>query len=315
MAYSEADYGGWPTYVPVAERRRKAAHEAATLRKQGVPISPVRINGPIATTFWGKAWCRNLEAYSDYASRLPRGRTYLRHGAVVDLQIAPGKLTARVMGSELYSVWIDIKPLPAAQWKALIKECAGQIDSLIELLQGKLSQGVLEILTRPHKGLFPEPRQIRLACSCPDSAKMCKHLAAVLYGVGACLDQQPELLFRLRNVDQLELITGAAAGTQLTKTATAEKSRELAGQDLSELFGIELDLGEVPNAKPSGRSVTRAAAPKKAAAPTWVTRKELLARGLTPSTLQTWLRRGFLVPTRTRGTYITTSAGREQLRG
>src|SRR5580700_10470379 len=179
-------------------------------RKQGHDISPVAIEGrTIAKTFWGKSWCENLERYSDYANRLPRGRTYVRNGSVVDLQIAPGAIVAYVSGSELYKVALKIAPVAKARWKSICADCAGGIDSLVELLQGRLSKGVMERICRQNAGLFPSPREIQLSCSCPDWASMCKHVAAVLYGIGARFDQQPELLFRLHEVNETELIAQA----------------------------------------------------------------------------------------------------------
>src|SRR5947208_10920582 len=107
------DYNwGWRPYVSAAERRRKGLEEVAKLRKKGQPVSPVVINGrAIVKTFWGKAWCENLEGYSDYANRLPRGRTYVRNGSVIDLQISPGEITALVCGSEIYRVAIKVVPV------------------------------------------------------------------------------------------------------------------------------------------------------------------------------------------------------------
>jgi uncharacterized Zn finger protein len=225
-------------YVPVAKRRAQAAREVEKRKKKGHAISPVQIEGrTIARTFWGKAWCDNLESYSDYDNRLPRGRTYVRNGSVVDLQIQPGKITALVSGSDLYTISIGISMLPPEHWRAVKSRCAGQIGSLVELLQGKLSRGVMDVVTAHENGLFPKPREIKLACSCPDGARMCKHVAAVLYGVGARLDHQPELLFLLRKVDHLELIAEAvphAGKKSTTKTKTLIES-ELAG-----VFGIEL---------------------------------------------------------------------------
>src|SRR6266508_1479592 len=180
----------WRAYGPAAQRRRQAERELQRYRKKGQAVSPVVIEGrTIARTFWGKAWCDNLEAYSDFANRLPRGRNYDRNGSVVNLQIAQGKVTARVAGSDLYKIEIKIKPLAAKLWKSIQKECAGKIDSLMELLQGRLSAAVMEIVTRPERGLFPTPREIELDCSCPDWADLCKHVAASLYGVGARLAQ------------------------------------------------------------------------------------------------------------------------------
>ena len=182
------------------------------LKKKGRTISPVVIEGrTIARNFWGKAWCENLERYSDYANRLPRGRTYVRNGSVVDLQIERGQVRAMVSGSDIYSVKIEIGTVSQARWKAICKDCLGSVGSLVELLQGKLSKNVMERVCREGDGLFPSPREIKMTCSCPDWAGMCKHVAAVLYGAGARLDVAPDLLFTLRGVDRSELIAGAGA--------------------------------------------------------------------------------------------------------
>jgi uncharacterized Zn finger protein len=228
-------------YVPVAQRRAQAARELAKLsKKNGQATSPVLLESrKIASTFWGKAWCDNLEAYSDYANRLPRGRTYVRNGSVVDLQISQGRVTARVSGSSLYKIDIKIKPLAASLWKSIQTECAGKIDSLIELLQGKLSSSVMQIVTRPERGLFPTSKEIELECSCPDWADLCKHVAASLYGVGARLDQRPELLFLLRGVDASDLISKASAAEAVRQTTT-DGVPALTDKELTDVFGIEL---------------------------------------------------------------------------
>jgi len=259
--YDDSD-GGWAPYVPVAERRKKAAKKVADLQKKGRKISPVHIEGKtIARTFWGKSWCDNLEAYSDFENRLPRGRTYVRNGSVVDLQISKGTITAMVSGSEMYDVKISIKALEQPRWKSLIEKCSGQIDSLVELLQGRFSKGVMEIITSKDHGLFPSPKSISLDCSCPDGAVMCKHVAAVLYGVGARLDKQPELFFELRNVDHAELISAAASKNTVRRTASTE--RVLKTADLSGLFGIDLQE-ERQAEKPSTKVGSKAAAKKTA---------------------------------------------------
>jgi uncharacterized Zn finger protein len=235
-------YGECKPYVPVAKRRAQAVREAANLKKKGQTVSPVVIDGrTIVKTFWGKAWCDNLERYSDYANRLPRGRTYVRNGSVVDLQIAAGEIKALVSGSSLYRVAVKVTPVSPARWKAICADCAGGIDSLVELLQGRFPKGVMERICRQNTGLFPSPKEIKLSCSCPDWADMCKHVAAVLYGIGARLDSQPELLFRLHQLDETELIASAGEELPLTKAAPAA-AKVLGGEDLSALFG--LDMGE-----------------------------------------------------------------------
>jgi uncharacterized Zn finger protein len=255
---------GWRPYVPVAERRRKAARQTEKLKKQGQPVSPVILEGrTISKTFWGKAWCENLERYSDFANRLPRGRTYVRNGLVVDLQIAPGAITAMVCGSQIYRVEVRITPVAKARWKSICVDCAGAIDSLVELLQGRFSEGVMERICRQHVGLFPSPDEIELSCSCPDWADMCKHVAAVLYGIGARLDRQPELLFRLREVNEQELIAKAGKGLPLAKEKPAAR-KILSGEDLSGMFGLDLAQSTGEDVRPK-RAKARAA--KKPPAP------------------------------------------------
>ena len=235
--------GYWAPYVPVAKRRAQAAKHLKNAKSKGKSLNPVIIAGrEIANTFWGKAWCDNLENYSDYANRLPRGRTYVRNGSVLDLQISKGKIFAQVMGSYLYEVTIEIKAMATLKWISLVKRCSGKIESLIELLQGKFSNGVMSMIIDKESGLFPRPNEIEMECSCPDGVGMCKHTAAVLYGMGACLDQQPEKLFTLRHVDHLELI--AQASTDGIIAAARSSKDALDESDLSAVFGIEMAPAE-----------------------------------------------------------------------
>jgi len=252
------DFYGWRPYVSVAERRRKAAKAMAKLKKKGHPVSPVVVEGrTIVKTFWGKAWCENLERYSDFANRLPRGRTYVRNGSVIDLQIAPGEITALVSGSSIYKVAVRVAPVEKARWRSICTDCAGAIDSLIELLQGRFSKGVMERVCRQKTGLFPSPHEIKLSCSCPDWAGMCKHVAAVLYGIGARLDHQPELLFRLHSVDEKDLIAGAGKALPQAKRAPAA-GKVLGGEDLAALFGLDMAQGAGPTAAKPKRTKPRA---------------------------------------------------------
>jgi uncharacterized Zn finger protein len=241
MAYGSY-YGGFPAYVSVAERRKRAARKLAQLRKQGHEVAPIVLEprGAIASTFWGKAWCEHLETYADYASRLPRGRTYVRNGSVIDLHLAKGEVRALVSGSEIYEVTIAVAPLAAARWRAVRKECAGKIGTVVELLSGKLSSAVMAILCHRERGLFPSGKQMEMRCSCPDGAWLCKHLAAVLYGVGARLDEAPELLFTLRGVDGAELAAAAGDAGALVTVPGAERSA-IASADLAGIFGIQLE--------------------------------------------------------------------------
>ncbi len=244
-------------YVSVGQRRANALKEIAKITKKGDKVDPVAIEGrKIAATFWGKAWCDNLESYADFAYRLERGRSYVRNGSVMDLKIARGKVTALVCGSSLYRVAVTIHPLEQSLWKTLQGRCAGRIASVIELLKGRISDHVMGIVTDRAAGLFPSPPQIEMQCSCPDYAVMCKHVAAALYGVGARLDAHPEMLFALRGVDHLDLVARAGDLADLTATSSADKT--LSADDLADVFGIELDSADaVPAPAPSKSKASR----------------------------------------------------------
>ncbi len=241
-------YYGWPPYVPVEERKLRATRAVEKLRKKGHAASPVTLEGrTIARTFWGKAWCDNLERYSDFENRLPRGRSYVRNGFVIDLEIAGGGIKALVCGSSIYKVAVKVTPVTKARWKSICQDCAGSIDSLVELLQGRFSKAVMERICLQKTGLFPSPDEIEFSCSCPDWAAMCKHVAAVLYGIGARLDKQPELLFKLHQVDHNELI--AKAGTEFPLAGKQPDAERILGRDdLSELFGLDLAQDETATA-------------------------------------------------------------------
>ena len=239
-------------YVSVAERRRKALKAAQKMNKGGRTLSPIELQGrTIAATFWGKAWCANLEAYSDYANRLPRGRSYVRNGSVIDLQIESGKVTALVQGSELYKIAISIRSLAPARWKQFKSGAAGKISNLLDLLQGRLGEELLADITANDRGLFPAPKEIQLECSCPDWAGMCKHVAAVLYGVGARLDAKPELFFTLRGVDMQELITAASATAAAPVVGSQFAAASLADANLSEIFGVDIESAAASPAPPA----------------------------------------------------------------
>jgi uncharacterized Zn finger protein len=240
---------GWdyyPPYLSVAQKRAQGARELAKLLKKSKraaePVVLAHRKRQLAATFWGRAWADNLEHYADLANRLPRGRAYLRNGSVLDLTIGRGQVEAYVAGTELYRVSIGIAPLAKARWRRVVARCTGRIGSLVGLLRGELSENVLAVLTDTRDGLFPEPRELALDCSCPDGALVCKHIAAVLYGVAIRLDARPELFFELRQLDQAELIGSATAAVVARPRPVGVK--RIAADRLSSVFGIELEEDE-----------------------------------------------------------------------
>jgi uncharacterized Zn finger protein len=343
------DYHSWPRYVNVAQRHQKAQRKIKALAKKAHICQPVIIEGrSIARTFWGKSWCENLEACSDYANRLVRGRTYVRSGAVIDLQIAAGKISALVSGSTIYQVDIVVHALDRALWQDILKDCSGQLSSLVELLQGRFSNAVMEVVTRRDKGLFPNPRQIDFHCSCPDAAAMCKHIAATLYGVGSRLDAQPDLLFLLREVDPQELLAVTTSLAATTAAPVAGEHQRLDSADLSGLFGIELDdapavavslvvestkkttaskdaqggntrLPKVrPTAKvkvaPNATTIPAARKPPSRKREKTLTASELGVRGIPRHMIQSWLKSGILLRTEQRGVYRTTTQTQRKIK-
>jgi uncharacterized Zn finger protein len=253
MAYWER----FAPYVSVAEKAAKAAKKLKQLQKKNPGLRPVILPGStIARSWWGKSWCRNLERYADFSNRIGRGRSYVRHGAVLDLQIQPGRIDALVQGSRStpYNVSIRIDKLDKPAWRAIRTACEGRIDSLQVLLSGRFPEDLAAVFMTQEKGLFPSPRQIHFECSCPDWAGMCKHVAAVLYGVGARLDEDPAMLFVLRAAAVDDLIHRAVAETtrKLLEQAQAESDngQVLADADLSKLFGIDMEE-EVQAAPPA----------------------------------------------------------------
>ena len=236
---SRYSYWGFKPQPTVWERQHKAAKTIARMRKKGADLSPVQLEGrTIAKTFWGKAWCDNIESYRDFAYRLERGRSYVRSGAVIDLKISEGTVGALVIGSgrSPYEVIIRIDKMKKPDWDALVRRSSGKIASLMALAQGKLPKEMLEDFCNPETGLFPKPREIHFDCSCPDGASCCKHVAAVLYGVGTRLDEQPELFFTLRGIDPSSIVSA-----EVVDALTDGASSELDGADLGDVFGIELD--------------------------------------------------------------------------
>lgn len=222
------------------ESRERVQREIAKRRARGEPLLALEApqkSRKLSQTFWGQAWGRNLETWSHYEARLPRGRSYLRQGKVLDLTLEPGTVSAVVAGGELYDTLIHIRPLEAERWQEIVQAAQGQVNSLLDLLTGKLGDGLMQILSDPETGLFPKPEEIRFDCSCPDHADLCKHASAVLYGVGVLLDTRPELLFTLRGVDQGDLLSTASASSA---AALGQTGSELKDTDLSALFGIDL---------------------------------------------------------------------------
>lgn len=222
-----------------AEQKERVQREMAKRLKRGEVMEVLEVpqgNKKLVTTFWGKAWCDHLATYAEYEHRLPRGRSYLRQGKVYNLTIEPGLVSAVVAGSELYETKVRIRPLENEVWEALVAQCEGRVGSMLDLLAGKLGEGVLKVLTDPEGGMFPKAREIRFDCSCPDHADLCKHAAAMLYGVGVMLDTKPELFFTLRSVNAEELLSAGAKGV----VKGLGGGSELEGEDLGALFGIEL---------------------------------------------------------------------------
>jgi uncharacterized Zn finger protein len=280
---------GYPPYVPVAERRAKAQRKLTQMRKKNPNLSPILIEGrALATTWWGKSWNRNLERYADYSNRIGRGRSYARHGSILDLQLSAGTVRALVQGSQSqpYHITITVDKLSARNWSHIRQACEGNFDSLSELLAGQFPRALQELFFADGSGLFPTPREIQFDCSCPDWASMCKHVAAALYGVGARLDEDPGLFFTLRDIQIDDLISETVAETTqaLLSKADTQSDNVLEDVDLGDVFGIELDdlEGSLPDLPP----VTSLPSAPKRARPKTRARQKTAASQKNPSSRQ-----------------------------
>jgi len=257
-------FWGFPRNVSKAEKQAKAAKKLEQLKKKR-DVRPVILQGSaIARTWWGKSWNQNLERYADYSNRIGRGRSYVRHGAVLDLQISDGEIRALVQGSRSkpYEILIKIGKLSKNTWQRISSSCSGMLDSVSEVLAGDFPRELGELFLQRDAGLFPAPKEIAFACSCPDWASMCKHVAATLYGVGARLDEDAKLFFTLRGVDTADLIsrTVSSKAENLLEKASKKSARIIDDADLSALFGIELIHNDITSAgdadkKPGGKAM------------------------------------------------------------
>ncbi len=230
-------------YVPVSEKKEKAQKQMKKLKNKNPNISPVVVEGRlIARTWWGKAWNKNLEIYADYSNRISRGRSYVRNGAVLDLQINEGIVNALVQGTDRdpYEIEVNIHPLSDDKWDSILKLCDYKIDNLEELLEGKFPKQLEEIFTLKGQGLFPTENEIEFDCSCLDWAAMCKHVTAVLYGIGARFDQDPLLFFKLRDINFQDLLkkTVKQKMESLLENADKKSDRVIDDKDISDLFGL-----------------------------------------------------------------------------
>jgi len=236
----------WREYYGYGYRPRKSpvspAKQLEKLRKKNPHIQPVVVDGKLAKTWWAEVWNRNLEGYADYSNRIGRGRSYARSGAVLDLSITPGEVHALVQGTqaEPYQVTVVINPLPQEKWSRIVQQCSHKIGSLEELVSGKFPQEFMELFASRGEGLFPSPKEIKFICSCPDWAYMCKHVAAVLYGIGARFDNDPTLFFLLRDIDFAELLKKSVDEKMksLLKNAGKTTGRVMKDVNTLELFGV-----------------------------------------------------------------------------
>ncbi len=151
-------------------------------------------------TWWGAAWLDALErrALVD-PNRLPRGRTYARQDRVVDLELSPGLVQARVWGTDRYATQLSVRVLSDAEWDTVLETVMSQAANAAALLSGEVPNAIGDLVL-PDKGdLGPD-------CSCPDSAEPCKHAAALCYIVADLLDEDPFALLTLRGRGRDEVL-------------------------------------------------------------------------------------------------------------
>lgn len=232
------DYPRYTSHKVTKEDTEKAI---AKLRKKHPDIAPVIITGKsIASSWWAKSWNNNLERYADYSNRIGRGKSYVKSGAVLDLKIEKSTVTALVQGSRAkpYEITVKIDPLSEKVWKKILNVCNHKIDSMEALTEGRFPKELTELFTSPDTNLFPSPKEIHFSCSCPDWASMCKHVAAVLYGIGTRFDEDPLLFFKLRDIDFTLLLKKSIEQKMesMLKNAGKKSPRALKDEEVDRLF-------------------------------------------------------------------------------
>ena len=229
-----------PTMEELRNRVKASTANAAKKKHTYDPIKPFSRRN-ICTSWWGQAWCRNLEQYADYETRLDRGKRYVKAGTVIDLQIKKGRIEARVQGSRKtpYKVEIRISPLSQESCDTIIEKCGKRIENMESLIKGEFPADLQELFTAKD-GLFPSPKEISFGCSCPDWAIMCKHVAAVMYGIGVRFDENPFFFLELRGIDVDRFINVALESKVESMLGNADNitERVIADADLTALFGV-----------------------------------------------------------------------------
>ncbi len=226
-------------YVRVQKRRTYARDIAAQLERQGEILTPAVAHGKnIANQFWGRAWCHAIDEWQDCAYRLPGGRSLLKNGGVIDLKISRNSVIARVAADQVYDVQLHYRDADPYSVAELRSQCAGKLTGLLDFIQGKLSEEVMQYICNPVYGLFPEYGDFKISCTCLDDAVLCRHAAAALYAVATRLDDEPELFFTLRGIDAKDFFEAEDILTQ-----TGSNSAEgLSADELSKTFGIDIEL-------------------------------------------------------------------------
>lgn len=178
----------WPQYESTRPREVKDGIKAKSAR------------GDFVKNWWADRWIKALSSLMD-EGRLTRGRSYARRGQVMEIDIKPGQIAARVQGSRPrpYKVNIWLKGLEDAEWDSVLDALSEQAIFAAQLLAGEMPADIEQVFDGVKVSLFPARRgDLETDCSCPDWANPCKHIAAVYYLLGERFDEDPFLLFELR---------------------------------------------------------------------------------------------------------------------
>lgn len=228
-------------YTTVAELKEKAERTAARL-KTAEPVLPHPHTRKICLTWWGEAWCKNLESYADYDYRLGRGRSYFRANTVVDLKIRGNVVKAKVQGTSKnpYQITITFDSPKPEDIQAITEKLSNRITDIEDLLKGNFPEDLKELFTQKKPGLFPSPNEIHFDCTCFDWADMCKHVAAVMYAIGVKIDDNPGFLFELRGVDMDKFIKAVIKDKveEMLKNVDKKSKRIIKNADVSAIFGL-----------------------------------------------------------------------------
>jgi uncharacterized Zn finger protein len=245
--------------------------------KDGIKAKSKR--GAIGEKWWSKRFVSLLESFN-IGARLGRGRSYARKGQVISIEVEKGLVRSKVQGtrSKPYDVTIQLSQISDKDWDKAIDAMASRAVFAAKLLSGEMPQDIEEAFADAKVSLFPEEKDLKTDCSCPDWSNPCKHIAAVYYLLAEQFDENPFLIFKLRGRTKEEIIeelrerraSNAEDDVAVTAPISNDKVRPLEEPESLESFWLAGDGLNTIELNPAGPEVENAVLKRLGDAPYFI---------------------------------------------